>query len=337
MKISLLFITYNHAAFIARAIRSAMAQDHPDLELVICDDASTDSTVAILKDELRHCPSRIPVVWASSVKNAGLIANFNRGMGACTGEIIVPMSGDDISMPHRASAVAAVFSAHPQCMLVVSDCMQTDAQDRILKPSCLSPRQEVFRHGRRIKDAYAGAPVCGAAAAYRAALHDKFGPMIQGPHGEDNCYWNRALMLGEIHCTTNPLVQWRAHEANLSNALKGADSPAARRKHIRFLRKHEQFLPQWQRDVERAMKDNLIAKEFGCKLLAVLRTRTDYERLLRHSLTHAGWKTWCGTAMRILRAHPSPATANRLASKLKLWLSAKRQAKYWRRQFPQGS
>ncbi len=68
MKASILFVAYNQRRFVAEAIRSAMAQDYRDLELVVCDDASSDDTRAVLEAELRNCPSHISVVRATPGK-----------------------------------------------------------------------------------------------------------------------------------------------------------------------------------------------------------------------------------------------------------------------------
>jgi glycosyltransferase involved in cell wall biosynthesis len=48
-KVTILIPTYNHARFIGRAIQSALMQDYPSVEVVVCDDASTDDSEAIIR------------------------------------------------------------------------------------------------------------------------------------------------------------------------------------------------------------------------------------------------------------------------------------------------
>ena len=132
MKASLLFITYNHARFVAEAIRSAMAQDYSDLELVVCDDASTDDTRKILEAELTKCPQHLTQVQAHSSENVGLISNFNRGIAACSGEVVIVMSGDDISCPDRVSKIVEEFVKNPRSMLVYSNYQSIDSAGRFL-------------------------------------------------------------------------------------------------------------------------------------------------------------------------------------------------------------
>ena len=356
MKASILFITYNHSLFVRSAIRAAMAQDYRSLELIVCDDFSSDDTRAILEDELRNCPKHITVVRAHSEKNVGLIANFNRGMDACTGDIIIPMSGDDISLPYRISKIASIFSMHPKCMLVIPNWIVINSNDEIKSGSCWYPDNDVFRYENRneIRNAYAGSPVCGASASYRSTIYKKFGPMMAGKHGEDNCYWMRALILGEIHYYKYPLVQWRSHGSNMSNAHKLVDDILTRKKHINFLKAHEKFYPQWHADVNHAVNQSLVCPLFGQRLLKILRYQIELERLHRYSLTNAPWKLWVGSSVRLLRVYatkesvdpaiqsiPSLRARSRtirrtfrdIKKKYRLWRHKRYQSKYWSKYF----
>ena len=192
MKASILFITYQHEKFVAESIRAAMAQDHPDLELVICDDGSSDRTRRILEEEMARCPRHIEVVWASTDENRGLHANFNGGLAACTGDVIVIMSGDDISLPHRVSKICGVFSADPECMLVCSNWLRINEAGADLGIRGQHTKDTVFSYAGKVDRVYASAPVCGATGSYRASLRSLFPPMAKGRHGEDNCFWVRA-------------------------------------------------------------------------------------------------------------------------------------------------
>ena len=48
--VSVLMTSYNHEIFIREAIESVLAQSFTDLELVIVDDASTDSSFSIIEE-----------------------------------------------------------------------------------------------------------------------------------------------------------------------------------------------------------------------------------------------------------------------------------------------
>lgn len=48
-KVTIMIATYDQERFIGEAIESAMAQDYSNLEIVVCDDCSTDRTYEIAK------------------------------------------------------------------------------------------------------------------------------------------------------------------------------------------------------------------------------------------------------------------------------------------------
>lgn len=334
MKASILFITYNQSRFIAEAIRSAMAQDYPDLELVVCDDASTDDTRAILEEELTRCPPHVTVVRAHSEKNVGLLANFNRGMAACSGEVVIPMAGDDVSLPNRVSALVGEFARHPACMLVFSNWRRIDAEGGLLPGSPKNTRTNVYTYGRHIADIYGGSPVYGAAAAYRATLSKTFGPMMIGHHPEDRCYWVRALILGEVRYLSQPLMHWRTHEANISNFLRGADSREARKKVCRQMLFRQHYSVQHIRDIRLALDRSLIEPGLAGRLLETVDIARERQRLRRYSMIAAPWKLWFGSARRMLARDFSYKSIRRvLLPNCGIRLSDRRRNLKWSRRF----
>jgi glycosyltransferase involved in cell wall biosynthesis len=335
MKASLLFITYRHERFVAEAIRSAMAQDYRDLEIVVCDDASPDATRRILERELENCPPHIRVLRACSATNRGLHEVFNRGMEACTGEVIVVMSGDDVSLPSRVSKVVAVFSEQPDCMVVCSNWLTIDAQGaEIPDKGCHLTTSGTFRYTGKIKHIYGAAPVCGAAAAYRAKLRDVFGPMSKGHHAEDNCYWFRGLLMGDVCYLAEPLVLWRSHEENQSNWDRSRDTPQARAKYLHFLRKHQNFAPQWQRDLVIAVRQSFVSEDKARLIGRAVQFDREWQRLRRYSLAVVPMKLWCCAAKRVLLLRPRVKVLRKtILSQLRLRLSERRRARFWRKHF----
>ncbi len=91
--ISVALCTYNGDRFVAEQIQSILDQTWPNLELVIFDDASTDSTSSIIQ-AFAAADKRI----RSHIypKQVGLNQNFLRAFEACRGAFIAPSDQDDI-------------------------------------------------------------------------------------------------------------------------------------------------------------------------------------------------------------------------------------------------
>ena len=53
-KVSILIPAFNQARFLPQAIQSALQQTHPDVEVVVIDDGSTDDTPAVAEIGRAH-------------------------------------------------------------------------------------------------------------------------------------------------------------------------------------------------------------------------------------------------------------------------------------------
>ena len=91
-KVSIMIPTYNQAAFISRAVESALLQDYPCLEIVVSDDCSTDGTRAVVEGYLAD--DRL--TYHRNADNLGRIGNYRKTLyERVTGEWALNLDGDD--------------------------------------------------------------------------------------------------------------------------------------------------------------------------------------------------------------------------------------------------
>ena len=114
--LSVLMPAYNAAAYIASAIDSVLAQTVRDLELLVIDDGSKDSTFAVASDIARRDP-RVRVI---TQPNAGIAPTLNRGLELLRGEWVFLMHADDLMMPHRLERQRAFIAANPDLAVASS-------------------------------------------------------------------------------------------------------------------------------------------------------------------------------------------------------------------------
>ena len=92
--VSVCCITYDHERYVAQAIESVLMQQTDfEVELVIGEDCSTDSTRALAQQYEKRYPGRVRVLTPSS--NLGVMPNLMATMFACEGEYIALVEGDD--------------------------------------------------------------------------------------------------------------------------------------------------------------------------------------------------------------------------------------------------
>ncbi|MGW4662727.1 glycosyltransferase family 2 protein [Streptosporangium sandarakinum] len=113
----------NGAARLEGVVRSVLAQDHPDIELVICDNASTDGTEEICR-ELARADDRI--VYHRQPENVGLLNNFISAGRLARGEFLRWVGDDDRLEPGCVSRSLRAFAEDERLILVTTQVAYTD-------------------------------------------------------------------------------------------------------------------------------------------------------------------------------------------------------------------
>lgn len=113
-KVSIVTTTHNQEAYVREAFDSFVAQqtDFP-VEVIVADDASTDSTPAIIREYAERYPQLFRPIFRS--QNLGLNANLTGALSAARGEYIALCEGDDYWIdPLKLSKQVAFLDRHPK-------------------------------------------------------------------------------------------------------------------------------------------------------------------------------------------------------------------------------
>lgn len=95
--VSVIIPAYNAAAFIRETLESVLAQTHEQLEVIVVDDGSTDSTAQIV----RAVAARDPRVVLLHQANGGVAAARNLAIAHSKGEFVAPIDADDVWFPQK--------------------------------------------------------------------------------------------------------------------------------------------------------------------------------------------------------------------------------------------
>ncbi|WHF50509.1 glycosyltransferase [Chryseobacterium gotjawalense] len=95
-KISIIILTYNHAKFIRKNLAGIFMQKiDSQVELIICDDHSTDETSQVIHEIIRSVPENFEVKFFQHDQNIGATSNFYFALGKVTGAYLAFCEGDD--------------------------------------------------------------------------------------------------------------------------------------------------------------------------------------------------------------------------------------------------
>ncbi|MCL6730152.1 glycosyltransferase [Sphingomonas hankyongi] len=310
--------SFNGERFIGQQLQSLAAQTkHPD-ELVICDDASIDRTVAITEDFARTAP--FPVHVHRNAKNLGYSRNFSKAMSRTTGDLVFIADQDDVWYPHKIDRVSAVLRDDPSALACVNDQLIVDADGA-------SGGETVFGKMRK-----AGFPdnylIAGSCTAIARPLLELLLPVPEVIPYDSWIGW-AADLLGAKRLLEEPMQIYRRHGGNTTDpdVVQSASRWAEIRKYA-----GRDPRPAWKAEI--AWRD-ILTDRFAsacsslhkvipdCKIDAAILSNAQRVRALRQRLTILEEpRTMRGNA--IIRAwrHGLYDEFNGLASAARDWLRA---------------
>ena len=167
--ISVIMPLYNAERFVGESIGNILGQTVGDFELIVIDDASTDSSYDIAS---RYAAQDARIVLMRNEANHGAAYTRNRGLETARGSFITFMDADDRCSPERFARQTAFFGQHPQIDLCGSyytmfgpdDCPGTE--DPGSHHARRNPDPDAFRLPVRNvggHDAQRGVPMFGSA------------------------------------------------------------------------------------------------------------------------------------------------------------------------------
>lgn len=222
MTVSVAICTYNGAEYIGSQLRSILEQTVPVGEVVVCDDGSSDGTLAIVESIANQ--TDIPIRVFENKPNLGVCANFDKAIKLCKGDIIFLSDQDDIWMPEKVETVQQWFEGHPGKEVVFSDAEFIDSAGGIYMEG-LTLFRAVGMTSRAIKWFDCGYALelflknnraTGATMAIRAEIASQF--RMKGDKSvKDNPLHDYLLALMAIKRDTlgyinKPLIHYRIHE-----------------------------------------------------------------------------------------------------------------------------
>ena len=213
-RVSVVIPAFDAEATVGAAISSALAQTYADLEVVVVDDGSSDSTGAIAAG----FPEPVRVIRQ---ENAGVAAARNRGIAEATGELIAFCDADDSFLAQHLEALLAVYDRHGGG-IATSNCYW-------LFPGGIHPSRRRYK-GRfpkpqRQRLAILEQNFVSTMSLFPKALVDEIGPFDPKLRlAEDWDFWLRAIYAGHrVALQPRPLALYRWSTSSLSSQVDAMD------------------------------------------------------------------------------------------------------------------
>ncbi len=217
--VSVALCTYNSSRYIATQLVSILEQDSPPLEVVVCDDGSSDDTLAIVRRVASEHAGATTVRIAETSRVGSAALNFERAVGHCTGDFVALSDHDDKWSSRRLSAAVAVARAAKPPALVFSDARLVDGDGAPTGRSLFgaygigAPELDPVAQGHAFEVLMRRNIITGATVLFDRTLLEAAAPFGRSwVHDE----WLAILCsaLGSVTCIEEPLIDYRIHGAN---------------------------------------------------------------------------------------------------------------------------
>lgn len=223
-KVSVCIPVYNGEKYLRECIESVLSQTFTEFELVIVNDASTDSSKQLVQ---AYRDPRIR--YHENDANLGLVGNWNRCLQLSRGEYVCVFHQDDAMEAGNLERKVAALESDPQLGMVYSDAAIVDEHGRHSGEhwfNAVDPNVDFVRSGQSFFDLLLGnlnVVSCPTVLARRACYEQIGGFDTRLPFSVDMEMWMRIALFYDVAYLAAPLVQYRYHESNLTRRFVDLD------------------------------------------------------------------------------------------------------------------
>jgi glycosyltransferase involved in cell wall biosynthesis/predicted O-methyltransferase YrrM len=203
---SVVITAYNDLRFLDEAVASVLAQDFPDLELIVVDDGNEDKS-AFAGLEARDPRLRLLV----NPHNVGTAVAANRGIAASRGGIIVRLDADDVCEPARVGRLVEALDADSELGLVGSAATMITEDGAPQSIERLPESDVEIRWTMLFRN-----PFFHSAVAFRRTLFDEVGGYrAHELISQDYYLWAALVQCCRARNLAEPLVRYRVNSRGL--------------------------------------------------------------------------------------------------------------------------
>lgn len=211
--VSVIVVSYNHSQYIAECLDSLKRQSYTNWELIVADDASSDTSLESFEGWLADKNVNAQKVYNTT--NKGLCATLNACLKLCKGAYIKAIAADDFLHEDFLLKSVELLQTDYQIGAVFSDAYFVDEKSRKTGKTFISHKAAV-PSGWIFEKLIFGNFIPAPSLLIKAEMYKKLGDYDENTWIED---WEFALRIAQFYkiaYTGKPLVYYRRHSHNIS-------------------------------------------------------------------------------------------------------------------------
>ncbi len=211
--VSIALATYNGAEYLEDLLNSVYQQTYRHIEVIACDDCSTDGTIKILKDFKK----KYGLSFCVNDHRLGFVKNFEKAISMCRGDYIALCDQDDVWLPQKIETLLSRINGK---LLVSSDLILVNKNNEIIDTSLYRHTGLEFKRENQLHYLIYSNFVVGCTALFKKELKQYLLPFPEGIPYHDWWIAFVAAAHGGVEFCEVPLVRYRYHGKNNSQTGK---------------------------------------------------------------------------------------------------------------------
>lgn len=271
--VSVMVPSYNHERYLPQLLESVAQQTWPRVELVVIDDGSKDTSVALLEAARARLESKLERVVFRSRENRGVSATQNELLSLVTGEFVFFSASDDRLLPTALTQLMALLEPRKDAVLACGDARFIDAEShvvhleadgRIVEHATETSRATSLLHSLRARPHLFDSPEFGTHHSLLGGNYLPVGLLIRradalaaGPYPsglvlDDLFFWLRLSRRGRFLMSKEITMEYRVHPTSVSRTRQ----TRMRRDYFEILLDQREYcretghLKEWQEALE---------------------------------------------------------------------------------------
>jgi glycosyltransferase involved in cell wall biosynthesis len=234
--VTVLMPVYNSEMFLRDAIESILNQTYNNIEFLIINDGSTDSSENIILDYIHDRR----IIYVINPENIKLIDTLNRGIAISKGKYIVRMDSDDISLPNRIEDLVTFMEKDENKKVGVCGSFFKKIgvkEEEVKYPVSDSDlRFALFFYN----------PICHPTSIWRKSIINRHNLKFKREylHAEEYEFWVQISEVSEIKNIDRVLLKYREHSLQVSNLHAKIQKETARKVRSKLLLQIDESLSE---------------------------------------------------------------------------------------------
>ncbi len=218
--VSVLICAYNVEKYIEECINAVINQTYKNLEIIVVNDGSSDSTLPKLHS-LSEKDSRIKII--NNSKNLGFISSLNIGIEYVSGDYVARTDADDITKPDWIEKILGCLEKEKHIIAMGSYIQVLSEQGNGSNLSNYYEDGQIWKNPTEHKDIFEQMlfrnPIHNNSMVVRSSVFNQYGLRFDSSykHTEDYKFWLDVSRLGYLANYPEPLVYYRFHSNQTSS------------------------------------------------------------------------------------------------------------------------